>query len=91
MFANKVSASAVPATHELPSLKGTTEILLSQLDEACLQNDIETWQAQWQLIVNNILEPMLAAVRSGKISGLELITHHSAYVLKPWHRWRFWA
>lgn len=91
IYREQVVAEGIPATEELIKTNQSTEVLFAQLEEACIQNDIETWQSQWQAITTNYIEPMLTAVRNGKISALEIITHQTAYELKPWHRWRFWA
>ncbi|NNJ72805.1 MAG: hypothetical protein HKP09_06455 [Enterobacterales bacterium] len=90
IYNSQLSAKDIPDIDVLLGQQGTTEILIAQLEEACIQNDITTWQSQFSQIFTSYLQPALAAVASGKIKRLELVSEHVSYVLKPWHRWRFW-
>lgn len=66
------------------------DLLIQRLELACIQNDLQSWQSAFQFCYENYISPAIQASKSGSLQSLEIVSESRHYLLKPWHRLRFW-
>lgn len=76
----------------LTALAGGAQLLVLALPVPILsQTDADAWQAAMQALTDRWLAPLLAAVHTGKLRSLTLVSDSGPqFQYRRAHRWRFW-
>lgn len=75
----------------VPPVSGAQLLVLRLPTHILSQNDADAWQTAIQTLMENRLSSLLAAVHSGELSSLTLVSDVGPqFLYRRAHRWRFW-